>query len=125
MPLAAWIAIGVFVAGVMWAVIWWAFQRQISRLDALEHHMHEPDGCIAIVRASIGRCVTDEDLDLNLGPVTKQLERVVEEGRERERRLSEGMERLSGQLGASQTTIRTDISGIHARIDNLYQSKKA
>lgn len=111
MPVAAWIAIGVTATGIVWAVMWWAFRRQIARLDAVEHHLHEPDGCL---RLAIAKCVSEEDLDLNLAPLTRQLDRIAEEGRDRERRMTDA-------ISDSQRTLRTDITGIHQRIDRVWE----
>lgn len=124
MPLQLWVAIVGVALSAMWAITWYTFRRHITRVDELVKHMFEPDGRIdkldCSLRTAIASRVTEEDLDLNLSPLTRQLEEIVQEGRDREERILEAVKGSRSEQQEGQKQVRSDITGIHARIDGLY-----
>lgn len=127
MPLQIWVAIIGLAGTVAWCVLWWAFQRHVARIDEVVKHLHEPGGRVDLLdcalRASIAKCVTSEDLDLNMSPVIQQLENLVQEGRDREDRILGAVAGARSDMQTIQGNVQTDIRTLGGRIDGLYTAR--
>lgn len=129
MPLQLWVAIIGLGGTIAWCVLWWAFQRHLTKFDKLARDMYEPTGRIDVLdvglRQAIAKCLTSEDLDLNLAPLFQQLESIVTEGHEREGRILAAVASGRSDARQIQTDVQADIRHLSKRIDDIFAARGA
>lgn len=111
LPIAQVIAVGLFVLGACWTVVWWALRRHVARVD----HAH----------TAIADRPTTEEVDMQVARIEKALEAMRKEGQLREERLVAEIRTQRLDTKDELKGVRQDIRGLHARIDNLHATSNA
>lgn len=119
MPIMGWVAIGLFFAGVAWAVVWYLVQRRVTRIDALEAAVFGETG----VRSSLKNFITQDHLKQRLDEFRTQLLGVSEEGMKREERILAAIERTGEHVTLQMKEVREDVRSTNTRIDALFTSR--
>lgn len=127
-----WPVIAMVVAGLT-AFVWFIVRRLIDAVDKLDEQVMGPDGPVAWNRVQIEAVkvnyLTRAEFNSEMEKVSTAIDRMRLEGIGRETRILESVERINTsnreQTERLREAIKTDIGGVHTRIDRLIQNGHA
>lgn len=122
MTLTHWLAIGTFVGGVVFSVVWWHVRKRASRLEALEAAVFGAEG----VTRHLAKYVTHAELQRELGALGVSLRGVSEEGQRREERIVAAIEQQTANIGREVRDLKEDLRAqvVELRQDVRSQQKR-
>ncbi len=113
MPITGWIMVATFVLGTAWSVGVWLLGRRIARTDKLEELVMGPQG----LQRQVDRLVTRNEFQERHVQIEDILQRISEEGTEREQRIREHVDSGRRSWEQDMREVRRELTEIHQRIN--------
>lgn len=113
MPVSAWIPIAVFVLGTAWSVGVWLVGRRLARQDKLEELVVGKEG----LQRQVDRLVTRTEFQERHVQIEDILQRISEEGQEREQRIRDQVDNVRRSTEQDMREVRRELAEIHQRLN--------